>query len=63
MMSGAELRKRRFGRNVFVAGALGVFVLLIFAVSLVKFPDQMDALCENQPDKCPYPYSAEDSAQ
>lgn len=63
MTSGAEFRKRRFSRNVFVAGALGLFVALIFGVSLVKFPQQMEQLCEQRPEKCPFPTQMSGDAQ
>jgi len=51
-MRGAELRKRRFGRNVFVGLALGTFVAIVFAVTMVKLNEQMDGICAESPERC-----------
>lgn len=34
-----ELHRRRRGRNFALGGALGVFVLLVFAVTIAKLAD------------------------
>lgn len=44
-----ELHKRRFGRNAAVGLLLGAFVILIFAVSIVKLskPQSVDPSAPN----------------